>query len=952
MLLANEFIRYDSLHTRSVLRTPRVLRTAAALENDCCTMRSQILICTALIVLAEWERGDCTCFGSSCDKQHNAARSAGLLGGTAAEDLTKIRPKACRGSKPYPKDGALEPLVTEAPVVDVVWAGKDNEEDKFVFALLRGYQGDAGGRLYRSDHYGKHGSWDDRTNEMTDALDEKDRKDALVGVISIHSPKRRPGHMLFQGPGHMHWTSKDFGETYEAQPTPGKTLGYGASIKIHPTQPDWVLSLVRRNECIKEATAISRWCAKDLFFSEDFGATWRNLTEGSSGRVASVWDYEWAAVLHGKEKDAAPDPTIFATVYGSTKAMKGPYPGWDKDMQFIVSKDYFKSSHTRLVPCGNQFEIVHDQVYLAVPADCPVHPDGSKRSHATGKRSAGRTVQLLISNDEALTFQDACLPLKWLDLSYNLMKTHDGNGAFVIVDADELDDISARAPMSNIYSSGPKATIYTIGMRRNFQRGHINDFARVEGLPGMYLANQLDGKIFNDPSLMPSRSAYGEFVQTKLTLNGAASWQELSPPEKFTWPQCSTCHPGANCNLHLHGPSSWHYGADARPSFYSHKSAPGVVMAVGNTGEYLDAAAESTCTWVSSDGGQSWTDILPSAAIYEVGDRGGVIMTTLHQNTGPTDEVYFSLESGACWYTVQLSEAINVQNIRVEPKGASDTFIVHGQACLKSAAHPTCTHHPGSRVQPGGRSYTIDISDVMGDDLVSCRATDYEEWSPPQPSQCLLGRNYTMHRRKTSSNCFNKDSPKKTHSEACPCTVDDTECEFGHEYDPTKHECSKIPDVDIGSCQLVKDGKYVESSTHRRLIHEDTCTNIEAIIFDSNGKGVPTGGLPGRRRSGWKTFLWLLLLAGFVFVGFGIWWSKFAPEAIKDSIEEAISPAFEFCVGIVGGIIMWVRAKISGEPTAQSEAQEAFFAPLSGGDDALDDFGAEDRRSAPVFGYT
>jgi hypothetical protein len=42
----------------------------------------------------------------------------------------------------------------------------------------------------------------------------------------------------------------------------------------------------------------------------------------------------------------------------------------------------------------------------------------------------------------------------------------------------------------------------------------------------------------------------------------------------------------------------------------------------------------------------------------------------------------------------------------------------------------------------------------------------------------------------------------------------------------------------------------------------------------------------------------------------------------------------------------------TGEPTAQSEAQEAFFAPLSGGDDALDDFGAEDRRSAPVFGYT
>ncbi len=25
-----------------------------------------------------------------------------------------------------------------------------------------------------------------------------------------------------------------------------------------------------------------------------------------------------------------------------------------------------------------------------------------------------------------------------------------------------------------------------------------------------------------------------------------------------------------------------------------------------------------------------------------------------------------------------------------------------------------------------------------------CKPSDYEEWSPPQPGDCLLGRNYTM----------------------------------------------------------------------------------------------------------------------------------------------------------------------------------------------------------------
>ena len=76
------------------------------------------------------------------------------------------------------------------------------------------------------------------------------------------------------------------------------------------------------------ATAMSKWCAKDLFLSEDFARTWRNLTEDSRGRIASVWDFEWGASLHGRRDDPLPDTTVFATVYQSAAKMKGPYPGW------------------------------------------------------------------------------------------------------------------------------------------------------------------------------------------------------------------------------------------------------------------------------------------------------------------------------------------------------------------------------------------------------------------------------------------------------------------------------------------------------------------------------------------------------------------------------------------------------------------------------------------------
>jgi hypothetical protein len=847
-------------------------------------------------------------------------------------------------------EGKLKPQEMATPAVNIRWAGKDADIDKFVFALTRSADGLVGGRLYRSDYYGKADTWDDRTNEMTDALDDDDKKHAYVGVVDVHFLKEHPGHMLFQGPGHTHWISEDYGKTYNAVDTPGGTLGYGSEIKIHPTHPDWVLARVRRNECLKDDSAISKWCAFDLFLSEDFARSWKNLTAESKGVIASFWDFEWGATLKRRKEDPFPDQTILATVYESTAKMKGPYPGWDKDMHFVVSTDFFKTKPRNIVPCGNQFEIINDQIYLAAPSDCPLYADGTKRKGA-GSSGGGRarTVSLLVSEDEGLSFSEACVPMKWLDKGYNLFETHGGDGAFLIVDHDETDEFQAKAPISVIYNPGPNSTIYSLGMRRNYRRGYVTDFARVEGLPGMYLANQLDGKIFRDPSLLPAKGSYSQFVQTKISMNGGEAWEELAAPEHATYPECSTCRPSDSCKLHLHGPSSWHYGADARPSFYSHKSAPGIVMAVGNTGEYLDEAADTTCTWISPDGGVTWNDVLPSAAIYEVGDHGGIIMMAVHGSTAPTEEVYFSLDTGGCWYTVQMAEAISIQNIRVEPTGDSDTFIVHGQACIASDAHPTCTHDPHSKVPPAGRTYTMDITDLMGPDLPECKDADYEAWSPPRPETCLLGQNYTMRRRKREASCFNSyDFDDNTESKPCPCSLVDTECEFGYEYNSHAHECQKMPDVELNQCRLVQQKKYFESSTHRRLLHEDQCEGIERVIPDTNGAGVPKGGLPkgGGSHSGFARFFLFLLVAGIATIGFGVWWSQYAGDAVKARIEEIVGPAFEAVVGVIGSLILWCREKFSGRSPG-SEAQEAYFQPLAGGED---DFSSPEEYGQNGYG--
>ena len=127
--------------------------------------------------------------------------------------------------------------------------------------------------------------------------------------------------------------------------------------------------------------------------------------------------------------------------------MKGLTPGWDKDMHFVHSTDFFKSAHTKLAACGNQFELIghkvsatefsgeHSacaltqqlpacifarqervtcctdlvqdasgmQVFLALPSDCPTDPDGSPQP-PEGQAQADSVV-LYASADEAQTFE-------------------------------------------------------------------------------------------------------------------------------------------------------------------------------------------------------------------------------------------------------------------------------------------------------------------------------------------------------------------------------------------------------------------------------------------------------------------------------------------------------------------------------------------------------------------
>ena len=45
------------------------------------------------------------------------------------------------------------------------------------------------------------------------------------------------------------------------------------------------------------------------------------------------------------------------------------------------------------------------------------------------------------------------------------------------------------------------------------------DFARVHGLPGTYVANQLDLALMEDPKFLDRKTGYEDYIKTKITFN-------------------------------------------------------------------------------------------------------------------------------------------------------------------------------------------------------------------------------------------------------------------------------------------------------------------------------------------------------------------------------------------------------------------------------------------------
>ena len=94
---------------------------------------------------------------------------------------------------------------------------------------------------------------------------------------------------------------------------------------------------------------------------------------------------------------------------------------------------------------------------------------------------------------------------------------------------------------------------------------------------------------------------------------------------------------------------------------YSTPSVPGLLMAVGNVGEYLEAYDQSD-TFLSRDGGFTWEEVHKDAHLWEFGDSGSILV--MANDEGPTDHYTTRSELMKAYRSLEITSSATAEEIK------------------------------------------------------------------------------------------------------------------------------------------------------------------------------------------------------------------------------------------------------------------------------------------------
>ena len=305
-------------------------------------------------------------------------------------------------------------------------------------------------------------------------------------------------------------------------------------------------------------------------------------------------------------------------------------------------------------------------------------------------------------------------------------------------------------------SNGTSYVLSVGGVNRNAE-GYV-DFEKMQGLEGVAIINVVEN-INEEDARRPKK------LKTKITHNDGAQWALLTAPQQDAEKKDYDCDVRNvdECSLHLHGYTE---RRDPRATFSS-ASAVGLMMGVGNVGDHLTPKREAH-TFVTRDGGVTWTSAMNGNFMWEYGDQGSIIVIV--EDNVPTNLVYYSLDEGQTWNKYEFSDKpMTISSITTLPSDNSRNFLLW-QKGTGSGGKVSAINLDFS----GLRDRVCILNEANSDD------GDYYLWIPQHPLQkddCLFGHVTEYHRKRLEAECWNDFEIHQLHniSKNCLCTRQDYE---------------------------------------------------------------------------------------------------------------------------------------------------------------------------------
>ncbi|KAF1996247.1 vacuolar protein sorting/targeting protein 10 [Amniculicola lignicola CBS 123094] len=499
-------------------------------------------------------------------------------------------------------------------------------------------------------------------------------------------------------------------------------------LQFHPKNEDWLIWVGGENCKDGKTTG----CHTAAHFTPKNGGEWKALLKFVK-KCAFVWR---EAGRHVAEE------LVFCEQH-IDEEMANP-------LELITSEDWFAKKDVKFKSVV-EFATMGEFIVVATKGD------------------DGKSLKLDASLDGS-TFADAKFPSK-LNVDHQTAYTvleSSTHSIFLHVTVNPTEGQEYGAIIKS-NSNGTSYVMSLANVNRNTP-GYV-DFEKMQGIEGVALASIV-------ANVEQVNGGAKKKLQSKITHNDAADWTFMEKVvDKKDKP--ITCKGEAICALHIHGYTE---RRDPRET-YSSPTAVGVMMAVGNVGEYLTTFEEAS-TFITTDAGITWKLVMEGNFAWEFGDQGSVIVIV---KRGLTKNLFYSLDNGDNWEEYQFADHdMTIDTISTVPSDTSLNFLLWG---ADKDNKLTTVNVDFSGLKQFEKKCELVEEDPTGG--------DYTLFTPQHPvtgDECLFGHVAQYHRKKDGVNCRNGERIDHLHniSKNCTCQRRDFECDFNFE----RHQ--------DGSCHLVE----------------------------------------------------------------------------------------------------------------------------------------------------